>query len=406
MLKSSRKLSPIVAGLAVLAVPAMSQVVQAHSMPVVRSGSHGPAVSQAERQLKMLGLYHGGIDGDFGPQLLSSVRKFQGQHGLAQDGVIGPLTWGRLSAAVSSPETTTNASPTFHTAAAMLRLGDRGPAVVHVQHLLNLAGSHLAQDGDYGPLTYAAVRNFQAHHGLAVNGIVGASTLDTLTHLHSGSTSVSAKPEAPPVRYLKEGTSGAPVTKLQTELTHLGYAPGGIDGQFGPETRAAVIAFQKAHGLPDYGYVGTITWNALSKALTKPPTPVSRGGVSSTGAAIAGYAMSFKGYRYVYGGATPQSGFDCSGLTQWVYAHFGMSLPRTSYAQWNVGTHVSSDALEPGDLVFFTTDGRFAGHVGIYLGNGAFISAATPSQGVIVQNLGEAYWAHAYDGAVRLAPGA
>ena len=95
--------------------------------------------------------------------------------------------------------------------------------------------------------------------------------------------------------------------------------------------------------------------------------------------AVVAYALKFLGTRYVWGGSTP-SGFDCSGFTQYVYAHFGISIPRTSTAQSKFGDSVSRGNLQPGDLVFF---GSPVHHVGIYVGNNMFIEA--PRTGDVVK---------------------
>lgn len=91
------------------------------------------------------------------------------------------------------------------------------------------------------------------------------------------------------------------------------------------------------------------------------------------------YALTFQGVPYVYGGNGPSS-FDCAGFTCYVFAYFGISLPRVASDQQNVGTYVSRDGLQPGDLVFF---GSPAYHVGIYVGDGQFIEA--PHRGLSVR---------------------
>jgi len=109
---------------------------------------------------------------------------------------------------------------------------------------------------------------------------------------------------------------------------------------------------------------------------------VSRGGTSTaspSSSAVVAYAYQFIGLPYVYG-ATGPNAYDCSGLTQAVYRHFGVSLPRTTWDQINCGTSVSYGDLQPGDLVF-TSGG---GHVGIYAGGGQMVHASMPGVGVIV----------------------
>ena len=408
--KLNRNVSPVLAGLAVLAVPALSQTVQAQSIhhPVIREGDHSRAVQHAEVSLRTLGYYHGAIDAVFGPKLLLAVKSFQGHYGLAQDGIVGTLTWEKLSATVGTQAAGTNsASPKFADVL-MLRLGSHGPAVARLQQLLIAHGYHLAVDGDFGPVTYADVRNFQASHHLAVDGIVGPQTMQALD---VSSNSASPTMEAARVGLLREGDSGPAVVRLQKDLEALGYSTGGAEGDFGPMTLTAVVDFQQSNGIPATGLVGVLTWRALDEAVQQaPPTntmgsnQVNRGSISPTAAGIVGLAMKYQGAAYVFGGNSPATGFDCSGFVQWVYGQFGIALPRTSFGQWNVGTHVSEEALQPGDLVFFTTEGVFANHVGIYLGNGEFISAATPSQGVVVQSLSTSYFAQAYDGAVQVLP--
>ncbi|MCH4013170.1 MAG: NlpC/P60 family protein [Solobacterium sp.] len=93
--------------------------------------------------------------------------------------------------------------------------------------------------------------------------------------------------------------------------------------------------------------------------------------------ALVAYAETFVGCPYVWGGTSP-SGFDCSGFVQYVFAHFGISLPRTSYAQAGVGTGVSLAAAQPGDIIIWD------GHAGIYIGNNQVVNALNPSYGVCI----------------------
>jgi cell wall-associated NlpC family hydrolase len=112
---------------------------------------------------------------------------------------------------------------------------------------------------------------------------------------------------------------------------------------------------------------------------------------------VVGIAMQYLGVPYVWGGASP-SGFDCSGFVMFVYAQMGISLPHLAAAQFNYGTPISSDQLEPGDLVFF--DGL--GHVGIYIGGGQFIHAPHTGDVVKISSLGESWYSATFVGARRL----
>ena len=109
---------------------------------------------------------------------------------------------------------------------------------------------------------------------------------------------------------------------------------------------------------------------------------------SSKGADVLAYAMQFVGYPYVYEGSST-SGFDCSGFTQYVYKHFGVTLNRTAAAQSSNGTAVSRSNLQPGDLVMF---GSPINHVGIYAGGGRIVHAANPSRGVTTDTINSGYY--------------
>ncbi|MBW9169668.1 C40 family peptidase [Clostridium estertheticum] len=123
---------------------------------------------------------------------------------------------------------------------------------------------------------------------------------------------------------------------------------------------------------------------ALNQSSVQTPSiSPSRGGSGASSSALISYASQFLGVNYVWGGTSP-SGFDCSGFTQYVFAHFGVDIPRVSEDQQNVGTLISRDNLQPGDLVFF---GSPAHHVGIYVGNGNMINAPHTGAVIRVQSL-------------------
>jgi cell wall-associated NlpC family hydrolase len=140
-------------------------------------------------------------------------------------------------------------------------------------------------------------------------------------------------------------------------------------------------------------------WASIDRAVhTNRAVHVSRATrMAHEQTAIVKYARRFLGIRYVYGGTSPSSGFDCSGFTRFVYAHFGISLPHYSGAQWSLGRAVSRVGLRPGDLVFFSG----LGHVGLYIGGGRFIHAPHTGTSVEIDSLDSSYGA-GYAGARRI----
>ncbi len=105
----------------------------------------------------------------------------------------------------------------------------------------------------------------------------------------------------------------------------------------------------------------------------------------STGNSISDYAIQFIGNPYVWGGTSLTNGAACSGFTQSVLRHFGISIPRTSRSQATGGTRVSLENIRPGDLLFYAQGGTI-NHVAIYIGNGKIVAASTPATGIRISN--------------------
>lgn len=114
-------------------------------------------------------------------------------------------------------------------------------------------------------------------------------------------------------------------------------------------------------------------------------------------------ALMALGVDYRDGGRSPATGFDCSGLVAHVFEEaYGIRLPRTVLAQSEAGVAVNQGELEPGDLVFYDTQGRQYSHVGIYLGDGKFVHAPKTGFSVRVESLRGAYWVKRFNGARRI----
>jgi cell wall-associated NlpC family hydrolase len=117
------------------------------------------------------------------------------------------------------------------------------------------------------------------------------------------------------------------------------------------------------------------------------------------------HALQTLGVQYRYGGRSPESGFDCSGLITHVFERaWGVLLPPGTAALSKVGTAVKLKALEPGDLVFYNTRNRPFSHVGIYLGDGRFLHAPRSGAVVRVESVETRYWRTRFSGARRLEP--
>ena len=131
------------------------------------------------------------------------------------------------------------------------------------------------------------------------------------------------------------------------------------------------------------------------------PDPDDNAATNPEGNSIVAAALQYVGYPYVYGTAGPET-FDCSGFTSYIYKQFGVTLNRSSKDQVNNGVAVSKSNLQQGDLVFFSTNGVYPTHVGIYIGDGNIVHASTAKDGVKISSLNTSYYTTNYFAARRI----
>ena len=187
---------------------------------------------------------------------------------------------------ITAPAGATPLTPTQPaTTRPTLTQGMSGPDVQYLQQRLNAHGASLTLDGQFGPATGAAVRQFQSVHGLVTDGVVGARTWNALeqapivhtatsagvgtssTASTSGASSSGSAPDGGGLAVsarptIRRGATGEHVNYLQTRLRELGYQVS-IDDIFGPATESRVRSFQRSNSLPADGIVGSQTWGAL-----------------------------------------------------------------------------------------------------------------------------------------------
>ena len=159
------------------------------------------------------------------------------------------------------------------------------------------------------------------------------------------------------------------------------------------QQRAAAVQLEQAARVSD-----TVEPAPAPSPRPEPAAPPAPPADASKGARVVAIAMQYLGIPYVWGGASPSQGFDCSGLTMYVFAQIGVSLPHFAAAQYRMGVPVSRDQLQPGDLVFF----RGLGHMGMYIGGGNFIHAPRTGDVVKISSLSESYYVANWVGARRV----
>ncbi|MGC6493604.1 MAG: peptidoglycan-binding domain-containing protein [Myxococcota bacterium] len=245
----------------------------------LRDGLSGSDVRQLQLKLNEAG-YPVGVDGNYGPGTAEAVRRFQQDYDLGADGIAGPDTldaigatsypasmWGfggsafPVTKAVELREAGT-AIPGLTTKT--LTFGASGEDVRTLQRMLLDAGHQLIVDGNFGPATETAVRAFQARNGLEADGIVGPKTREVMSGASFASGSLLSAGPVPPSVELAFGDRGDQVAALQRSLNHWGSMLT-VDGNFGPNTQAALMLFQADAGLSQTGQLDRPTLNHMKR---------------------------------------------------------------------------------------------------------------------------------------------
>ncbi|ASW11109.1 hydrolase [Lactobacillus delbrueckii subsp. lactis DSM 20072] len=209
-----------------------------------------------------------------------------------------------------------------------------------------------------------------------VNGVTTGSTSTAASTNTASSTSTTASSQAPKA---KKSTTTNTSSNSNTSTSANTQSQSTTSNSSASTTTNTNTAASNANTTSS-----TNTAASNSQAVSQAPTASTSTATttaSASASAITSYALTFLGVPYVWGGTTP-SGFDCSGLVQYVYSHFGINLGRTTYTQQYAGTKISVASAQAGDLYFWGSYGS-AYHVAIALGGGQYVMAPAPGQNVM-----------------------
>ena len=354
---------------------------------ILMLGDDDEYVEALQKKLKELGFFDAKVTGYFGTLTQQAVVDFQTVNELKADGKAGTRTLGALmgkgfslpeNRAVSGSQTTDTLYP-----------GDKGSCVEALQKRLQELEyyTYPSITGYYGPVTSAAVRQFQRTNQLKTDGVAGAETL-TLLFTDDAKSYI-----------LYPGDRNKDVAIMQARLFELGYFSGNPTGYFGTLTQQALKEFQALCGLKVDAKAGKETrarlfakdaakWDGITRTESV-STPVS-----SSVDKMLGFAQTQLGKSYLYGADGPVN-FDSSGFVYYVLKYMGVSTPRYSasgFSRVKSWAKISDiNALLPGDILFFCFDDtERINHTAIYMGDSKLIHAKSEN-GVCITALADQY---------------
>lgn len=331
-----------------MAVSAATRVspryVSSSSSGMLQQGSSGPEVLKLQKALAAAGFDPKGLDGKFGPMTEAALKAFQKAARITVDGKAGPQTWAALNKRGAPPTAPT--TPPGTSSLPSLKQGAKGEQVKLLQTLLEKHGLRTGgADGNFGPMTHAAVVKFQLAHGLGGSGLVGPQTWALLQKPpQSAPTAPRPAPTAPTTPTPPAGGAGIP--------RMLEWAKSMIGSKY-----AAVNPFR----------FGEVLWDG------KPHTSVNGSGTV---------------YNYPKGTRV----FDCSGFVVSAFKQLGVDLAARGiatsgamHANTSFLQPVSRENIQPGDLITYNASNG-VGHVVIYMGDGKCIEAAG-GVGVVIRDV-------------------
>lgn len=306
-------------------------------------GARGPAVVEIQR------LVHATPDGIFGPLTRGAVEAYQRAHRLRVTGQVDAVTWSALPRAVELVACGAPVSgvPTF---CPRLSVGSLGPSVAVLQLAVGAS-----TDGDFGPLTEAALRAAQRRLHLPVTGAATAATWSALRLVGTPACTAVARPPARVPAAVAQRSGSAPPVRPAAPVRK--------------PAEPADAAAQRA--------VAELVRQLLAQVPSGQPAPPS-----TTVAEVLAFAKAQEGKPYIWGGVGPR-GYDCSGLVLASYRAAGINLARTAAEQYLGQPRVPLNELQPGDIVFYASDLTEPAtiyHDAIYIGAGELVNAPYPGQ--------------------------
>lgn len=271
--------------------------------------------------------------------------------------------------------------------------------LVQARRVLGERAASIYKDGKIGPLDiFLGVRSFDefmVRLDLAVR--ISRSDAEMVLRVKNAKAAVEASELALEQRQSEQvalqsevsARAGEIQAQMETQERFVSQLNGQVKELIAQEeARQAAIAAERAR---QAAAAAAAKAAARATSGTSGRTATDPASLKSGDSTVVAVALKYLGVPYKWGGSTPD-GFDCSGFTQFVYHEVGVELPRNSQSQYRYGQHIAADRtdlLQPGDLVFFGTDGDADAvhHVGIYVGDGNYIHAPYTGASVRVDSL-------------------